>query len=82
MTDPVRLDGLGHEGWRALLGRKVSVRFHLHDGSGPPFSEAIGVVVGVEEAADGGAKVRILNKRGKQTELASGDVIAGKLFPL
>lgn len=81
MTDPVRLDGLGHEGWRALLGRKVSIRFHLRDDSGAPFSEAIGVVVGVE-GADGGARIRILSKRGRETELTAGDVIAGKVFPL
>ena len=81
MTGPARLEGIGYEEWRGLLGRKVSVRFHLRDGSGSPFSEAIGVVVGVEEAP-GGAKIRILSKRGQETELAAGDVIAGKVFPL
>ena len=82
MTGPQRLEGIGYEGWRGLLGRKISVRFHLRDGSGSPFSEAIGVVVGVEEEAEGGARIRILSKRGKETELAAGDVIAGKVFPL
>ena len=82
MTDLTRLDGLGYDGWRGLLGRKVSVRFHLRDDPGSPFSEAIGVVVGVEEAAEGEAKVRILSKRGRETQLVAGDVIAGKVFPL
>ena len=75
-----RLEGLDEAGWRALLGRKVSMRFHLHDG-GAPFSEAIGVVVGID--GDGGrANVRILNKRGEETKVAIADVIAGKVFPI
>lgn len=80
MTAPQRLEGLGEAGWRALLGRKVSLRFHLHDGSAP-FSEAIGVVVGIV-MEQRGASVRILSKRGEETKVAIADVIAGKVFPI
>lgn len=80
MSAPERIEGLGEAGWRALLGRKISMRFHLHD-DGAPFSEAIGVVVGVTQDPSG-ASVRILNKRGEETKVAIADVIAGKVFPI
>ena len=80
MNTPDRLEGLDEAGWRALLGRKVSMRFHLHNGDAP-FSEAIGVVVGIA-GDEGEASVRILNKRGEETKVAIADVIAGKVFPI
>ena len=77
---PQRLEGLDEAGWRTLLGRKISMRFHLH-GAGAPFSEAIGVVVGIV-SEESGASVRVLSKRGEETKVAIDDVIAGKVFPV
>jgi hypothetical protein len=61
--------------WRALLGRKVSVRYHLHDDPAHPFSEAIGMV---QSVADG--KVEIITRRGEVRSVTLADVIATKVF--
>ena len=74
-----RLENVDEAGWRALLGRKVSLRFRLPEGDNP-FSEAIGVVMGVEPGTDG-ARIRVMNKRGEQTVVPVDDVLAGKAFP-
>ncbi len=64
--------------WKAYLGRKVSIRYLLHDAD-HPFSEAIGVVQSVRDV-DGGQQVEILNKRGEVASFAARDVLAAKLF--
>ena len=79
MSDVQRVEGLGEAEWRALLGRKISLRYRLHDDS-DPFSEAIGVVMGVRPG-EGGGSVTILNKRGEQIIIAIDDILAGKVFP-
>ncbi|MGI8773946.1 MAG: hypothetical protein ACR2KQ_02845 [Actinomycetota bacterium] len=66
--------------WRRLLGRKVSIRYRLHDdGAGDVFSEAIGVVMGVSEAS-AGSIIKIVTKRGEVREVPVGDVVAGKAW--
>ena len=62
--------------WLQLLGRKVSVRFRLHDDPAHPFSEAIGVVMSVEDGV-----VTLVNKRGESRSFAIEDVLASKVFP-
>ena len=67
--------------WRELLGRKVSLRYALHDDPDHPFSEAIGVVMSVRgDAAD--ELVTIVNRRGETVEIAASDVLAHKVFEL
>ncbi|MGH2729107.1 MAG: hypothetical protein ACRDJI_00700 [Actinomycetota bacterium] len=61
--------------WRALLGRKVSVRYHLHGEPAHPFSEAIGMV---QSVADG--TVEIITRRGDVRSVPVDDVIAAKVF--
>lgn len=79
MSDIQRIEGLGEAEWRGLLGRKVSLRYRLHDDA-DPFSEAIGVVMGVRPGPGVGS-VTILNKRGEQVIVPIEDVLAGKVFP-
>lgn len=68
--------------WRRLLGRKVSIRYRLHQAdAGDAFSEAIGVVMGVSEAS-AGPLVKIVTKRGEVREVPVGDVVAGKAWPV
>jgi hypothetical protein len=68
------------EEWRSLLGRKVSVRFRAHDDPEYPFSEAIGVVQSVADTGDG-ARLRMINRKGRSVEIALDDVLAAKVFP-
>jgi hypothetical protein len=65
--------------WRSHLGRKVSIRFRLHDDPAHPFSEAIGVVRAVrgEQAAE---QIEILTRRGEVATVAVADIVASKLF--
>jgi hypothetical protein len=62
--------------WNRLLGRKVSVRYRLHDDPDHPFSEAIGVVMSVEDDI-----VQIVTKRGETRSVPIDDVLASKVFP-
>jgi ribosome maturation factor RimP len=64
------------------LGRRVSLRYRLHDDPAHPFSEAIGVVMAVEEDEAGHPSVVILTKKSKRRVVPIDDVLAGKLFPL
>jgi hypothetical protein len=67
--------------WSGHLGRKVSVRYRLHDDPIHPFSEAVGVVASV--AADGGAEVvTIIDRRGRAIAIPAPDLLAVKVFPL
>ena len=65
--------------WRALLGRKISIRYALADDPEHPFSEAIGVISGVSE--DEQPAITILGRDGKSIEVRSSDVLQGKVFP-
>lgn len=63
--------------WRTRLGRKVSLRFQLHDDASHPFSEAIGMVASVEEG-ENPVLVSVVNRRGETTTFSTADVIAAK----
>jgi hypothetical protein len=67
--------------WTQRLGRKVSVRFRIHDDAEHPFSEAIGVVSSVTKE-DGTEIVTIVDRRGGITKVPAPDLLASKLFPL
>lgn len=67
--------------WKPHLGRKVSLRYKLHD-SDHPFSEAIGVVASVETDASGNQILSVLTRSGDTRSVPANDVVAGKLFPV
>ena len=67
------------ERWRALLGRKISIRFALSGDPEHPFSEAIGVISAVSD--DEQPKIEILDREGKSIEVRASDVLQGKVFP-
>jgi hypothetical protein len=58
-----------------LLGRKVSIRYRLHDDPDHPFSEAIGVVMAVTEG-----DVSILNRKGTVAVVPINDILATKIM--
>ena len=67
------------ERWRALLGRKISIRYALRGDPDHPFSEAIGVVA---EVSPGDApEISILDRRGTTIKMNAADVLQGKVFP-
>ena len=66
--------------WRALIGRRVSLRYALRGDPDHPFSEAIGVIGSVE--GDGpGASITLFTKKGERLTLRAADVLAAKAFP-
>ena len=65
--------------WRTLLGRKVSIRFRLHDDPEHPFSEAVGVVMSVVDS-ERGEQIKILTRRSDEVVVAAEDVLAQKTF--
>lgn len=67
------------ERWRALLGRKISIRYALAGDPEHPFSEAIGVISAVSD--DEQPRLTILSRDGSATELRAADVLQGKVFP-
>ena len=67
------------ERWRALLGRKISIRYALSGDPEHPFSEAIGVISDVSDDDD--PAITILGRDGRQTELSAMSVLTGKVFP-
>lgn len=67
--------------WRSLLGRKVSIRYRLHDDPDVAMSEAIGVVASVTEDDSGAPRVAILNRKGEVREVPVVDILAGKVWP-
>jgi hypothetical protein len=64
-----------------LLGRKVSVRYRLHDDPVHPFSEAVGVVSSVS-TEDGHDVVKIVHRKGTVIAIPAPDVLAIKVFPV
>ena len=69
------------EDWKPHLGRKVSLRYRLHD-SDHPFSEAIGVVASVTTDASDVQTLAILMRSGETRSVIASDIVASKLFPL
>ena len=68
------------QAWKKLLGRKVSIRFALRGNPTHPFSEAIGVVLSVEQDDQGSARARILTRTGAVVPVRVEDVLAGKVW--
>ena len=75
-----RLEGATQDDWRALLGRKVSIRFKVLNDPEHPFSEAIGVVMAVKPDETGRPTVSIVNRHGDTVAVAIDDVLAGKAW--
>ena len=65
--------------WPSLLGRKVSLRYRLHDDPDHPFSEAIGVVLSVHPSGSDEV-VSLMDRKGRTIEIAASDVVARKVF--
>ena len=70
------------EEWGRNLGRKVSIRFKLHDDPAHGFSEAIGVVQSVRPNDAGIVELGILTRRGETRVVPVEDILAVKLFPV
>ena len=67
--------------WRRHLGRKVSLRYRLHDGgSAHPFSEAIGMVASVRSDPGSPAEIHVVNRRGVSSTVPLEDIVAAKVF--
>ncbi len=66
--------------WKALLGRKVSLRYRLDDPT-HPWSEAVGVVMEAEDS-HGSGRIAVLDKRGQLRRVPIDDIVAAKVFPL
>ena len=62
------------------MGRKVSIRYRLHDDPSHPFSEAVGVVASLDESADPVA-ITVLTRRGEKRVVPLEDILAAKEFP-
>ena len=67
--------------WKPHLGRKVSLRYKLHD-SDHPFSEAIGVVASIQSEQDGKQVLNVLTRSGETRSVPVDDIVASKLFPV
>ena len=70
------------EEWSKHLGRKISIRYKLHDDPAHGFSEAIGVVQSVRPNEAGVAELGILTRQGETKRVPVADVLAAKLFPI
>ena len=70
------------EEWSGHLGRKISIRYKLHDDPSHGFSEAIGVVQSVRPNDSGVSELGILTRHGQTKYVPVDDVLAAKLFPL
>ena len=76
----MRLEGLGPDEWRALLGRKVSVRYSIYDDPEHRVTEAIGMVSAVTED-ESGATISLVDRRGETISFPLRHLAAGKAFP-
>ena len=70
------------EDWGRNLGRKISIRFKLHDDPSHGFSEAVGVVQSVRPNESGVVELSILTRRGETRYVPVDDILAAKLFPV
>ena len=79
-SNPERLPPSSPEHWRALLGRKISIRYRLEKNDTHLFSEAVGVVLAVSD--EDGVVIKIMKRDGQAVTVSVSDVLAGKVFPL
>jgi hypothetical protein len=68
------------EVWRRYLGRKVSLRYRLHDDAEHPFSEAIGMVATVRADPGEQTEIDVVNRRGEASTVPLDDVLVAKVF--
>jgi ribosome maturation factor RimP len=66
--------------FKKYLGRKVTLRYRLHDDAAHPVSEAVGVVMSVKPES-GRERVVILTRGSEHRVVPVDDVMAGKAFP-
>ena len=78
--DAQRLEGLDASGWRALLGRKVSVRYAIYDDPEHRVTEAIGFVSSVTDDGSG-TTISLVNRSGETISFPLRHLAAGKAFP-
>jgi hypothetical protein len=78
-NSPERLPPDSPDAWRALLGRKITIRYALKADPEHPFSEAIGVISGVSDGAD--PTIAIMGRDGTTIEVEASSVLQGKVFP-
>jgi hypothetical protein len=71
---------LGPKGWRATLGRKISVRYRLSGDPQHGHSEAVGVVSSVAGDSKDDIEVRLVTRRGLTVSFAARDVTHLKVF--
>ena len=62
-----------------MLGRKISIRFRLHDDAAP-FSEAVGVISAVTDSA-GAERIEVMKRSGDVVSVDVPDIVAMKVFP-
>ena len=67
--------------YRPLLGRKLSLRYRLHDDPAHPFSEAIGVLSSVAPDHGDRETLTIVTRRGETVHVPVSDVVAARVFP-
>ena len=66
--------------WRRALGRKVTLRYRVHDDPEHEVAEAVGFVQSVDRGD--GVHISIVNRRGELTRVPLDDIEAAKLFPV
>ena len=64
--------------WKALLGRRVSLRFRLHGDPEHPFSEAVGMVSFVGPREGDRVAVEVVSRRGKTVSVRLEDLLAAR----
>ena len=67
--------------YRPLLGRKLSLRYRLHDEPAHPFSEVVGVLASVAPGADDRETLSILTRRGETVHVPAAEIEAARVFP-
>lgn len=65
--------------WTPHLGRKVSLRYVLHDSSVPQ-TEVLGVVQALSTESDGATVIKVMDKRGQTHVVYQRDIVAAKVF--
>ena len=66
--------------WRAAVGRKVSIRFRLHDDPDAGYSEAIGVVQSVRGDQGKEVEVSILTRTRGLVTVSASDITNAKVI--
>ena len=65
--------------WKLCLGRRVSLRYRLHDDPEHPFSEALGAVQSVS-IGERGAQISVVDRRGAVLTIDLEDIDTAKVL--